>query len=156
MIALIDYWETTKHKLWVMWYIIKACVALLKRAIVHDLSKYSKYEAPYFRQAALQKKLVDVEYGSDEYKQRIKELLGPALKHHYENNSHHPEYYGYEWESMPPLDQIEMLCDWRAATRRHKTGDMVKSFAINARRFNISFLHLDALRKDAREIGLIK
>ena len=56
--------ETTKHKLWVTWYIIQVCITLLKRAVIHDLSKYSRYEAPYFKQADLLKKLADVDYGS--------------------------------------------------------------------------------------------
>lgn len=48
---VINWLETTKHKLWVAWYLIKTCHALLWRALVHDLSKYGQEEAPYFERA---------------------------------------------------------------------------------------------------------
>ena len=147
---IINWLETTKHKTWVAWYLIKACRALLWRALVHDLSKYSRKEAPYFEKALPQ--LRALEYGSEEYKAAIASL-GPALQHHYFVNSHHPEHWqGIKY--MSPLDLIEMLCDWKAATRRHATGDMSKSLSINAERFYYDQDHEIAFRRDAREIGL--
>lgn len=142
--------ETTKHKAWVTWYILKACWALIKRAVGHDLSKYSKHEAPYFEKAL--PSLRGLEYGSEEYMAAIKSL-GPALQHHYKNNSHHPEYYD-TIDDMAPLDLIEMLCDWKAAARRHATGDFSKSLEINEDRFNYSSKYTDAFKNTAREIGL--
>jgi hypothetical protein len=39
---------------------------------------------------------------------------------------------------MTLIDLIEMLCDWKASTLRHKDGDIFKSLEINKKRFNIS------------------
>lgn len=150
---IINFTETTKHKAWVAWYLFRACLSLIRCAIVHDLSKYSKYEAPHF-EAALPK-LHDLEYGSANYRQQCAELLGPALYHHYHHNSHHPEYWNGNIDVMSPLDQIEMLCDWKAAGKRHKTGNMAQSLKVNRERFKAGYWLHDALERDAKEIGLI-
>jgi hypothetical protein len=150
---VINFVATTKHKAWVMWYILKACAALLKRGVWHDLSKYSRAEAPYFERAF--PLLRELEYGSDEYKEALG-ALGPALQHHYANNSHHPEHYGNAGVySMSPFDLVEMLCDWRAAGRRHKTGNMAQSLKINRERFGIEALKFRQLVAAAKEIGLL-
>ena len=39
---------------------------------------------------------------------------------------------------MSLFDLIEMICDWRAATRRHADGDILKSIEINQKRFGYS------------------
>jgi len=142
--------ETSKHKAWVAWYILKACRALIARAVRHDLSKYSKHEAPYFEKWL--PALPGLEYGSQEYKAAI-ESLGPALQHHYANNSHHPEHWN-SVEEMTPLELIEMLCDWKAATKRHATGNFSRSLKINEDRFNYSSVRTEAFKSAAREIGL--
>ena len=36
-----------KHKMYVLWYILKACKALIIRGLKHDLSKFSKEEFEY-------------------------------------------------------------------------------------------------------------
>jgi hypothetical protein len=56
---------------------------------------------------------------------------------------------------MSSLEQIEMLCDWKAAGKRIKGGSMVKSLNMNRERFEISSRTYDALERDAREIGLL-
>ncbi|WP_260858005.1 DUF5662 family protein [Bacillus sp. FJAT-22090] len=61
-----------------------------------------------------------------------------ALKHHYENNSHHPEYHQDGIRGMDLLDVVEMFCDWKAATMRHADGDINKSIEINKERFGYS------------------
>lgn len=149
---IINLFAITKHKLWVMWYIARACVALVKRGLVHDISKYSRQEAPYF-EASLPR-MRELEYGSEEYAAAIKSL-GPALLHHYEHNAHHPEHWNGNIDEMSPLDLIEMLCDWRAAGKRHKTGNMIQSLDVNRERFQASCFFHDALKRDAIEIGLL-
>lgn len=154
---VIHWLETTKHKLWVAWYICKVCTALIRRAIVHDLSKYSSHEAPYFERAL--PRLRNLEYGTEEYREAISSL-GPALSHHYNNNTHHPEYWAMRDKPgvylMSDLDRLEMLCDWAAAVRRHKTGDLGKSISINAERFGYDHDRELGFLRDAREIGLLK
>ena len=36
------------------------------------------------------------------------------------------------------LDLIEMLCDWKASSERHNTGDIEKSIEMNQERFGYS------------------
>jgi len=146
-----NFWETTKHKLWVLWYIFSTCCVLMKRAFLHDLSKYGKHEEPYFRKYV--HRLKDVEYGTGHY-QSLLSAIKPALEHHYENNSHHPEYHENGFDDMSLLDQIELLCDWKAATRRHKNGSLKNSIEFNSKRFGYSEKTKKALLKTAKEIGL--
>ena len=142
--------ETKKHikeveKL--LWGIIKE---LVNRAITHDLSKFSNEEFPLFIEYT--PKLKDCTYGSEEYKQFLKEMK-PALDHHYSNNRHHPECFlltvadDFQYHEkgkknticcMNLIDIIEMVCDWLVATKRHADGDIFKSIEINQKRFSYS------------------
>ena len=110
---------------------------LLQRGKNHDKSKLSPEELDIF--AAYTPKLKDSTYGSEEYKKFLKEMK-PALDHHYAdiNNRHHPEHFANGILGMNLIDIIELICDWRAATERHKTGDIRKSITINQERFGYS------------------
>lgn len=137
--------QTTIHKFWVFFYSCKFCLksdiplknkgVLLFNALIHDLSKYSWKEAKGFAETIFL--LKSSEYGSEEYKQLLKKLE-PSLKNHYNKNKHHPEYYKNWTTDMDDIRKIEMVIDWKAATRRHKTGDIYKSLEINQKRFNYS------------------
>ena len=143
--------QTSLHKFWVLWYILKACATLIKRALKHDQSKYSKEEEPYFYKYT--HLLKNCEYGSDQYKGFLQKL-GPALKHHYSFNSHHPEHYIEGIGEMSDLDRIELLCDWRAAVRRHKTGNLIDSINKNSKRFNYDNQKIISFIRDSKEMGL--
>lgn len=130
--VFIENFKTLFHKIQVFRFMFKVILVLFKRSIVHDFSKFSKHEAKHFANA---KKLKDLEYGSIEYKKYIKNTLKIALDHHYANNSHHPEYHKNGINDMSLLDQIEMLCDWKAASLRTKDGDVKKSIEYNQDRF---------------------
>jgi hypothetical protein len=123
--------RTTVHKFWVFFYILKVCWALIKRAFKHDLSKYSKSEAPYFAQAI---NLKNLKYGGEAYKKTL-ESIRPALEHHYKNNSHHPQHYEVGIMAMGILDWCEMLADWKAATRRTEGGSIKLSVEQNQERY---------------------
>ncbi len=108
---------------------------LANRAAVHDTSKFSLEEFEAFVIAT--PKLKSLEYGSKEYKESLKSIE-PAIKHHNENNSHHPEHYKDGINGMDLLDLIEMLADWKAAMERHEPhGTFEKSFEVNIPRFKI-------------------
>ena len=63
----------------------------------HDESKFSEEEfEPYAEHF----------YGSKDNDLEFEE----AWKHHWQNNEHHPEYWG--GEDMPYIYILEMLCDW--------------------------------------------
>lgn len=108
---------------------------LKTRAIAHDSSKLTEPEKLMFD--IYVPKLKQCVYGSDEYKENLANM-GDALRHHYDKNSHHPEHYEDGIDGMDLLDVIEMFCDWKAATKRMKDGDINKSIEINADRFGIN------------------
>ena len=108
--------------------------AWAERLLHHDASKLVSPEAEMF--AVYTPRLKSMTYGSDEYKQCLAEM-GEVLKHHYQQNRHHPEHFSNGIEGMTLIDLLEMLVDWKAATLRHADGSMLKSLEINSRRFNI-------------------
>ncbi len=127
--------ETLKHIKKVQMYLNEAAIELLKRANKHDDSKLKSPEKDYFDKYT--PILAELTYGSDEYKQALKDME-PALLHHYKNNSHHPEFYKNGINGFDLFDLIECFFDWKAATERHNDGDIYKSFEINKKRFDMS------------------
>lgn len=126
-------------------------VALLAhRRAIHDDSKLLPPEKPMYDEFT--PKLRGLVYGSDEYKECLKQM-GPALAHHYANNSHHPEHYPNGINGMTLLDLVEMLADWKAAGMRHNTGSMEKSLEINRQRFGLSEQLFEIFQNTVRELG---
>jgi hypothetical protein len=109
---------------------------LFENLLIHDASKFSVYEWKIFATANNNDQLAGLTYGSPEYFQQIRDYLAPALEHHYSHNPHHPEFWDGTLNKMPLRYLIEMLCDWLAATQRHKDGDIWKSLIINKGRFD--------------------
>jgi hypothetical protein len=124
------------HKWLVMWYIMGFCLRLLWRGLRHDLSKISKAERSSFIALASSNALRKVAYKSEEYKATI-EKHRPIIDIHYKNNPHHPDHYGNGILDMNLFDIIEMVCDWRAAGRRTKGGNLKESFKVNRNRYDI-------------------
>lgn len=120
-----------------------AAIELLTRGQEHDQTKLGSPEKELFDEYT--PKLKDSTYGSDEYKANLKELE-PALKHHYLNNSHHPEHYENGINGMDLFDLVEMFFDWKAAGERHADGNMEKSIEINKDRFKMSDQLVDIFR----------
>jgi hypothetical protein len=108
---------------------------LMKRQFTHDRSKLDSPEVEMFTE--MTSKLKGLTYGSEEYKQSLKDL-GPALGHHYSKNRHHAEHFENGINDMNLIDLIEMVCDWRSSVKRHADGCIYKSLEINKERFNIS------------------
>lgn len=107
----------------------------LKRSEEHDQSKLNSPEVELFTEYT--PKLSKSEYNSPEYQEFLRNLK-PALDHHYGRNRHHPENHKNGVDDMNIIDLLEMLCDWKAASERHNTGNLKKSIEINANRFNLS------------------
>jgi len=136
--------DTLKHIKRVNQLILLAVKELLFRASKHDDSKLESPEKELFDE--MTPKLAGCTYGSEEYKSYLDELK-VALNHHYENNSHHPEFYGEDGiNGMDLFDLIEMLLDWKAATERHNDGSIITSIEINRGRFNIHPQLVDVIR----------
>lgn len=108
---------------------------LIRRGNIHDSSKLRSPEKEKFDE--LTPKLKSLTYGTEEYKESLKEL-GIALDHHYQNNSHHPQHYSNGVDGMDLFDIMEMFFDWKAATERMDNGDILQSIEINKERFKIS------------------
>ena len=108
---------------------------LLFRAESHDSSKLESPEKELFDEYT--PKLKNCTYGSDEYKKLLISLK-VALKHHYAENSHHPEHYKNGINGFDLFDLMELFFDWKAASERHNDGDIRKSIEINKERFKIS------------------
>lgn len=151
--------STAAHIRRVGWLLVDCSAILSRRAVIHDESKWSEKEWPYFARMTLH--LKGITYGSPEYRGACAELK-PALDHHYDNNPHHPEYYERKHpgvvdvqpdigiSQMDLFDLMEMLCDWKAATERHADGSIAKSLDINRRRFCIGEQLFGILRNTAR------
>lgn len=152
--------ETQRHIERVRYFLHGAIINLKVRAERHDASKLVSPEVEAFDIAT--PKLANLEYGSEEYKESLREL-GPALKHHFEHNDHHPEHFENGVQDMSLVSLLEMLCDWRAASERVKqrTDDpeKVKTFeaglAYNQERFGYSDELAGILLNTARELGMI-
>lgn len=152
--------ETYDHILRVRHFVYEATANLQKRAAVHDQSKLHPPEVEAFDIAT--PKLAGLEYGSEEYKQSLRDL-GPALQHHFAENDHHPEHFENGIRGMSLMALIEMLCDWRAASERVKqrTDDPAKVATFeagllhNKERFDISDDLYEILLNTARELEML-
>jgi hypothetical protein len=127
--------ETMRHIEMVRNLLNKIIGELIVRGQKHDQSKLRPPEVELFTEYT--GKLRHMTYGSEEYTKTL-EAMGPALKHHYANNRHHPEHFKDGIEDMSIVDLIEMLCDWKAASTRHNDGNLRKSIEINGNRFRMS------------------
>ena len=127
--------DTIKHKELVEKYVNKLINNLIVTGLCHDDSKLEEPEKLIFDKYT--PRLSKSTYGSDEYKEFLKEMK-VALDHHYANNRHHPEYYEDGIKGMTLVDLCEMIADWKAATLRHDDGDIHKSIELNQKRFGYS------------------
>lgn len=110
-------------------------MSLLKRGERHDQSKLLPPEVDLFTEFT--PKLAGCTYGSAEY-ESFRKAMGPALDHHYANNSHHPEHFANGVNDMTLLDVLEMFLDWKAASERHNDGNIRTSIEKNTVRFGLS------------------
>lgn len=123
---------------------------LYMRGLIHDLSKLQSPEKEAYDQ--MTPRLSSQEYGSDEYKNTLKEFQY-AVDHHYANNSHHPQFWKNGINDMSLLDIVEMLADWKAASEQTKGGEIMKSIDIGVDRFKISPQLASILRNTVTEMG---
>ncbi len=142
--------DTRTHIAHVKSFLDSMLAELWARGNWHDESKLDEPEKSAFDEYT--PLLEQTTYGSERYKFLL-EQLGPALKHHYEENSHHPEHYENGIDDMSLLDILEMLCDWKAATLRHADGDIMKSIEMNEKRFGLSPQLRRIFENTVREMG---
>lgn len=124
--------DTLEHIEHVRTYLDQITQDLELRADHHDASKLKEPEKSTFDRVT--QRLAAIEYGTPEYQECLADM-GPALQHHYEHNDHHPEHHEHGVRDMDLMQLTEMLADWKAATLRHKDGDLRRSIHDNAARF---------------------
>ena len=159
--------DTYEHIGKVRGYLVAAVENLLARAQGHDTSKLIEPEVGTFDEFT--PKLAQITYSSHEYQCALN-AMGPALEHHYANNSHHPEGHADGIAGMSLLDLLEMVCDWKAASERHKKrppfpaapgrkeapqydSDIIRSIDLNQERFGYGDELRSILENTARELG---
>lgn len=145
--------DTLAHKKRVRELMSDICGELFARSYSHDDSKLKQPEKEFFDVQT--PKLKKLSYGTDEYKESLKELQ-IALKHHYESNSHHPEHYENGIDGMNIFDLVEMIVDWKASTERHDDGDISKSLEINKERFKMSDQIYNIFKNSINQMGWVK
>lgn len=111
--------ETWEHINLVMKLLASAQIELMRRQFTHDRSKLGHPEVSTFTEFT--PKLKDSTYGSDEYKGFLA-AMAPALKHHYENNRHHPEFFE-NIQSSPHLNDIEKDLEGLTHLKKIVDGD---------------------------------
>lgn len=121
------------HKQRVAGYMHIIARDIMRRAIVHDNSKFTAEEADAYEKAFPD--LQRYAYGSAEFNE-VLATIKPALQHHYAVNDHHPEHFENGIEGMGLSELIEMLCDWLAASERSQTP-FYSGFERNKERFHI-------------------
>lgn len=101
----------------------------------HDQSKLEDPERScYDKMIPL---LKETKYGSKEYYAVRKQMEDKGLKHHYEENRHHPEHFEHGILDMTLVDILVMLTDWYAASMR-SSSSFEEGFKNNIKRFHIS------------------
>lgn len=124
--------DTIKHIENVRRFIKLITDKLTIRAIDHDRPKLESPEVEVFTEYT--PKLASSTYGSPEYNEFLKEM-NVALEHHYAHCRHHPEHFSNGINDMNLVDIVEMICDWKAASMRQNSGNLLRSIEINAKRF---------------------
>ena len=108
---------------------------LKSRLILHDASKLIEPECKFFDKGT--PNLASSTYGEKSYDD-AKDSIKEGIEHHYKMNDHHPEHFGDAGIAGMNLYQlVEMYLDWRAASLRHKDGNIFKSIQYNKDRFNM-------------------
>ena len=141
--------ETERHIKLVQAMLMDVVIQLIERSRIHDQSKLESPEAETFD--VYTHKLAECTYGSEEYKQFLKEMK-PALDHHYAKNRHHPEHWNNGVDDMDLIDLVEMLVDWKAASARHHDGNILTSIDKNSKRFKLSEQLATILRNTATRL----
>lgn len=152
--------DTKAHILLVKILINKFLTEMQRRSNVHDASKLLSPEKELFDiyTPILKNLKYASENGSQDISQEYKESLlklKPALDHHYANNSHHPEHYPNGINGFDLFDLVEMFCDWMAATKRTKDGNILNSIQINKKRFNMSDQLVDIFTNTVKHYNTI-
>jgi pterin-4a-carbinolamine dehydratase len=122
-----------RHITLVQSHMRRIAAELQRRALVHDLSKWTLDEFGGF--VLLNEADKKYGYGSDKYKAALKAVNAVGL--HTSRNSHHPEFHPEGVDGMGLFDLIEMICDWLAASEVYGTTSLEQSLQMSIERFGL-------------------
>lgn len=109
--------DVYEHRFWVAQAMMQIASEILDRARYHDMSKLSEVERQHYIEPVWQLNHEGPDYGTEEYKALCKKM-GEGWKHHTEHNDHHPEHFDNDLSKMNLVQLLEMVCDWKAASKR--------------------------------------
>jgi len=89
---------------------------LRERATLHDLTKLQPTEFDVFCET--HEEFTKARFGTPEYR-AVEEKGRKAVQHHYRHNRHHVKHHRNGWKDMNLIDLLELLADWKAASRRN-------------------------------------
>lgn len=124
-----------QHKDGVKTYLEIISMLLNSRALTHDNSKSSDEEYKYYKMANSVNRNDFKTY--EEYMDYVKPTLNKGLKHHYENNRHHPEFFVNGIDDMTLIDIMEMIADWCIAIKQNGK-DLNEEVQYNFDKYNVS------------------
>jgi len=107
---------------------------LTKRSIVHDRTKFQEPEFSVF--CSTRQEFKKANYGTPEY-EAVTEKAKVGVQHHHANNRHHTAYHKDGIHDMNLLDILEMISDWKAASRRSPDLTFIESLPKAFDRYDI-------------------
>ncbi len=124
--------DTRKHQQWVAEKMLACAKRLIDKAVVHDMSKFSDKEKPFYVNPVWELNTGGLEYGSVEHREVCKKM-GEGANHHISVNDHHPEFFipfsvqtlNDPIRAMDIFALLEMLCDWIAAAKRKGNNPLI-------------------------------
>jgi hypothetical protein len=133
-------------------HLVQIIKGLLDRSWRHDRSKTVEPELSFVNR--WQPRFDNVAYGSAAWDQlRREQMAEDGQRYHFEANRHHPEHFPNGINDMTLVDVVELLCDWKAASERTGAGNLPKSLAVNAKRYEMSAQLLQIMVNTAMEFG---
>ena len=100
--------ETWAHIDQVNRFLAIMMIELMQRQFTHDRSKLAAPEVSTFTEFT--PKLATSTYGSEEYKEFLRQMA-PALAHHYSHNRHHPEFFQGSAKDTAAIVHCEALIE---------------------------------------------
>jgi hypothetical protein len=92
-----------------------------------------------------------VKYGTEEHRDLMNKIRAMSDTHYF-NSPHHPEFYKGGFSEMSFLDRVEMIVDWKAATKRNLNGDIKMSISNNQEKYKYGEEDKEWMEKIAEEI----
>lgn len=125
---------------------------LRQRGESHDRTKLQSLEFDAF--VSTREQFKKANYGTPEY-QACVDAVKPAVDHHYKNNRHHTAFYANGINDMTLIDIIEMIADWKAASRRSPDKKFVDTLDFAKNKYQIGDQLFGVIVNTFKELGWI-